>query len=196
MTKQDPGPAPMLFAFRGVRGFQITLAFIALACGIGATLVLKSVADGGSKFMVLPAGFLGIVFLWSFAATLRVPTSYVAITAERTRIRFAGFVDTVISNDDIAGARLKGRSLLGGIGVRTNFGGDVALVTTWGQAAELELRRPVRIWLLPKVIPLNAHRLALSVRNPQKMVERFGAPTAAAPSRNAGKSKQRGSRTR
>lgn len=186
----------MLFAFRGVRGFQVLLAVIALVCGVASTLLLKKVADGDGVLLLLPAAFLGLVFLWAFATTLRVPTSFVAITSERTRIRFAGFVDTVVSNDNIAGARLKRRSILGGIGVRTNFNGEVALVTTWGDVAEVTFRQPIRVWLIPRVIPLRALRLTLSLRNPEKLVDRFGAPSIAAPQRSGGKTRKRGSRTR
>ena len=188
----------MLFAFRGVRMFQVLLAIIALACGIGATLALKGVTNGQGILLLLPAVILGMVFLWAFSATLRAPTSFVAVTPERTRLRFAGLIDTVISNNDVVGARLVRRNILGGIGVRTNFSGDVALVTTWGEVVELTLRNPVRVWLVPRIIPLRATRLTLSLRNPQKLVDRFGAPTT--PTRTAtvggGRTRQRGSRTR
>lgn len=189
----------MLFAFRGIRMFQVLLAIIALACGVGATVALKRVADGQGILLLLPAVLLGMVFLWAFAATLRAPTSFVAVTPERTRIRFAGLIDTVISNKDVAGARLVRRNILGGIGVRTNFSGDVALVSTWGEVVEVTLRNPVRVWLVPRIIPLRATRLTLSLRNPQKLVDRFGGPTApsrTAPAGGGGKTRQRGSRTR
>lgn len=186
----------MIFAFRGVRAFQVILAFIALVCGVGATVLLKVVADGEGLILLLPAAALGLVFFWSFSATLRVPTSFVAITAERTRIRFAGFVDTVVSNDNIAGARLKRRNFLGGLGVRTNFSGEVALATAFGEAAEITFRQPIRVWLIPRLIPLRAERLTLSLRNPQKLVERFGAPSSSQPAKRGGKTRQRGSRTR
>lgn len=189
----------MLFAFRGIRMFQVLLAMIALACGVGATFMLKGVSDGEGILLLLPAVILGLVFLWAFAATLRAPTSFVAVTSERTRIRFAGLLDTVISNNDVAGARLVRRNILGGIGVRTNFSGDVALVSTWGEVVEVTLRKPVRVWLIPRVVPLHATRLTLSLRNPQKLVDRFGAPSApsrTAPAGGGGKTRQRGSRTR
>jgi hypothetical protein len=186
----------MLFAFRGVQMFQLVLAIAALACGVGATLVVKAVADGTTpKVSIVFAVFLGLVFLWVFGAALKAPTSLVAITDERTRIRYANFVDTVINTHDIAGARLVKRNILGGMGVRTNFSGDVALVMTWGWCVEITLRNPVRVWLVPKLIPLHATRLTLSLRNPAKLVERFGPPTPLQPA-PAGKSRQRGSRTR
>ncbi len=85
----------MLFAFRGIRAFQAVLSLAALACGVGAVLLVKTFADGGSAAWLLLAAFLGLVFLWAFATTLRAPTSFVAVDLERqlTRIRFAGFED-------------------------------------------------------------------------------------------------------
>lgn len=190
----------MLFAFRGIRAFQVILSVAALGCGVGAVLLVKTFADGGSVAWLLLAAFLGVVFLWAFATTLRAPTSFVAVDLNKqlTRIRFAGFVDTVIDNRDIEGVRVRHRSLFGGLGVRTNFSGDVALVSAWGDVAELTLARPVRVWLVPRLIPLHARRLTLSIRHPQKLVERFGAPPprASRPSAPARKMKQRGPRTR
>ena len=152
----------------------------ALATGVGAVFCIKGYSDDGPIALVFAALILGVVFLWAFGAAFRVPTSYVAVDAskELTRIRFAPFVDTVVSNRNIVGARVVHRNILGGVGVRTNFSGDVALVSTWGDVAEITFREPVRVWLIPKLIPLKAQRLALSVRNPQKLVERFGPPPA------------------
>ena len=182
-----PPHAPMLFAFRGVQMFQVLLAVAALATGIGATLLVRAYAEGASPLLVMAAVFLGLLFLWMFGAALKAPTSLVAITEERSRIRFANFVDTVISNDDVAGARLVHRNILGGIGVRTNFSGDVALVSTWGPCCELTLKRPMRVWLVPRLVPLRASRLTLSVRNPARLVERFGPLPSPRPDRKSGK---------
>lgn len=183
----------MLFAFRGIRMFQFVLAIAALACGVGAAVALNSFLDDDVYPMLFVALFLGLVFLWAFSAALRAPTSFVAVTEERTRIRFAGFVDTVIHTSDITDATLRRKNILHGIGVRTNFKGDVSLVSTWGEVVELSLSKPMRVWLIPRLIPLRAERLTLSLRNPQKAVDRFGAPRT--PHRPAAvrKSRQRGS---
>jgi len=188
----------VLFAFRGIRLFQVILSVTALACGVGAVVVIKAVSDGNTpKPMVAVAVLLGLVFLWAFGTTLRAPTSYVAVAPERTRIRFAGFVDTVVDNKDILGVTLHSRPFIAGLGVRTNFSGDVALLSAPGTAAVLTLRKPVRIWLVPKLIPLKAQRLTLSIRNPEKLAERFGPPpTASQPTSAARKMKNRGPRTR
>ncbi len=169
----------MLFGFRGIRLFQVIMAFAATVSGIGAVVTLKAISDGGGWWMLPVALILGGVFLWLFTVTLRIPTSFVAISPERTRIRFAGFLDTVVDNNDILGARLVKHSWLGGLGVRTNFSGTVTLATASGLVAELVLRGPVRVWIIPRVWRIRADHLRLSVRHPEKMAERFGEPRAA-----------------
>lgn len=188
----------MLFAFRGIRLLQAVLAVVALGVGVGAVLALKAFVDGRGAPFIFLALILGVVFLWAFGTALRAPTSFVAVAPERTRIRFAGFIDTVIANEDVVAARLVQHAIWKGIGVRTAFTGDVALASWWGTAAELTLARPVRVWLIPKLIPVRAKRLVVTVRNPQKLVERFAQPVRA-PSRPAAptrKMRRRGPSTR
>jgi len=187
----------MLFVFRGVRALQVLLSVAALGCGVGAVVLLKAFTDGEGWPLLIVSGLLGLTFLWLFATTLRIPTSYLAVSDQRTRLRFAGFVDTVIANRDIAGVKIANHRFISGLGVRTNFKGDVALVSAWGQVAELTLNRPIRIWLIPRLFPVRAHRLRLSIRNPQKLVDRFGAaPVQSRPPTAPRKMRHRGSRTR
>ncbi len=171
----------MLFGFRGIRVFQVFLALVALASGVGAALCLKAFSDGRGLAYIILAVWLGVVFLWAFATALRAPTSFVAVAPERTRIRFAGFIDTVVDNRDILGVSVLRQRPFSGVGVRTNFRGDVSLLSAWGNVAEVTLRTPVRAWLIPGLLPLKATRLRLSIRHPEKLVERFGAPRAASP---------------
>lgn len=187
----------MLFAFREMRLFQSLLALAALATGVGTAFAAKALSDERSLLALALTIFLGLMFAWMFSATLKAPTSFVAISDERTRIRFSAFVDTVIANSNIAGADVAKHWLPAGIGLRTNFRGDVALVSTVGEVARLTFRQPVRIWLIPRILPVKARRLSLSVRNPQKLVDRFGAPTPA-PAKAGGVNQKgrRGSRTR
>jgi hypothetical protein len=187
----------VLFVFRGIRGFQVFLALVALVMGIGAVLSILVVSQG-AIVMLLPAIVLGLAFLWCFAAALRAPTSFVAVADERTRIRFAGFVDTVIANSDIIAARRVKWPLWGGIGIRTNFRGHVALTSAWGEAVELDLKKPVRVYIVPRLWKVNAERLTVSIRNGYKLVEHFGErPRQSSPAgASARKMKRRGSRTR
>jgi hypothetical protein len=187
----------MLFAFHGIRMLQLIMALGALATGVGAVVAFKVFTDGGSGWYVFLALFLGLAFLTLFGWALRAPTSYVAVAPERTRIRYGSFFDRVIDNRDIVSVRLRRWAFWRGLGVRTSFRGEVALVAAWGTCAEVTLREPVRVWLIPKLIPVRATRLVLSIRNPEKLVERFATNVPESPSpRRTSKVKHRGSRTR
>ena len=172
----------MLFVFRGIRRLQAFLAAIALGAGISCVIFLEHYTSDKSALSIVLALVFGVIFLWGFATALRAPTSFVAVADNRTRIRFAGFVDTVVDNRNIVSARLVNHRWYAGIGVRTNFGGQVSLVSSSGEVCELTMRQPIRVWLIPKLLPLKARQLRLSVRNPQKLVERFGGVTASSPS--------------
>ena len=170
----EPGPTPLLFGFRGVRLLQAIVAVAAGAMAIAGVVVLKTYLDGGPKYLVLSVVMFAMFFLWMFGIALRLPTSFVAISQDRMRIRFGGFVDTILETNQVEGARLVNWQLYKGLGVRTGFGGDVALVSAWGPVAELTLKQPIRVWLIPRLWRIRATRVALSVRNPSKMVDRFG----------------------
>ncbi len=184
----------MIFAFRGMKFLQLLFAAIALFAGVGAVLLVKFGIGGDTRLGLPPALLLALVFVWSFTATLRAPTSFVAIAPERTRIRFLGQIDVVVANSDIIGARLVDRNSLTGIGVRTNFRGAVALVTLGGPAAELTFRTPVRFWVLPKILPARATKLTVTVIHPALLVQRFAQPSPA--KTGAAKIGSRGPRTR
>ena len=170
----DPGPAPLLFGFRGIRGLQVILVIAAGSVAIGAVFLLKSYVDEGGAFLLVLAVLFAVLFLWIFGMAIRLPTSFVAISADRMRLRFGGFVDTIVDTKDVSGARLVPWRWWQGLGVRTGFGSDIALVAAWGPAAEVTLKRPIRVWLIPRIWRVSATRVVLSVRNPHKMVERFG----------------------
>jgi hypothetical protein len=190
----------MLLVFRGIRAFQVLLVIATLAEGVMAVVFLKYYADGEGLIFLPIAAVLGLTFLWTFAAALRAPTSFlaVAIPEGRTRIRFAGFVDTVIDNKNIVGARMVRQSFFRGLGVRTNFSGEVALASAWGEAVELTFKSPIRVWLIPGVFSTRAQRLSLSLRNGQKLVDHFGGvKTPSSPAKASTRNmNRRGPRTR
>jgi len=187
----------MLFGFRGIRVFQVILALAALALGVGLAVTLKAFSDTGNYLFLIVSIALGLGFLWMFSSALRAPTSFVAVADDRTRIRFAGFIDTIVLNRDIEGVTLVRRSFWSGLGVRMTPGG-VSLLTSWGEVAEFSFRNPVRVWLIPRVLPVKTRTLGVSVRNPALLADRFGAPGNGASPRNqrTGKMGRRGSRTR
>jgi len=187
----DPGPVPLLFGFRGIRMLQVVIAIAAGAIAIGGVVMVKSYIDEDQPFLLVLSIVFAVLFLWLFGMAIRLPTSFVAISADRMRIRFGGFTDQTFETRDVAGARLVNWRLWRGLGVRTSLGGDVALVAAWGTAAELTLKQPLRVWLIPRLWRVKATTVVLGVRNPQKMVDRFGPvrPQASAPS--TGKRKRR-----
>lgn len=175
-------PPPLLFAFRGIRMLQVIVAAAAGAIAIGGVVMVKAYTDDPDPMLLVLAGLFAVLFLWLFGMALRLPTSFVAISPERMRIRYGGFVDQIVETRDVAGARMVNWSWWRGLGVRTAFGGDVALVAAWGPAAEVTLKQPIRVWLIPRLWRVRATRVTVSVRNPQKLVERFGpVPIAPAP---------------
>ncbi|MEO8541244.1 MAG: hypothetical protein ABI577_16000 [bacterium] len=182
MTSQkvtDPGPTPLLFSFRGVRGLQIIVAIAAGSIAIGGVVMLKAYTDGGPVWLVLLAVVFVMLFIWMFGIALRLPTSFVAISQDKMRIRFAGFVDTIVETRQVEGARLVQWKLWQGLGVRAGSGGGVALVSAWGPVAEVTLKQPIGVWVIPRIWRIKATRVALSVRNPSKLADRFGpVPTA------------------
>src|SRR5688572_19388696 len=128
----DPGPAPLLFGFRGIRGLQIIVVIAAGAMAIAGTLMLRSYLDSQNVLEMLLTILFAVIFIWLFGMAIRLPTSFVAVSPDRMRIRFGGFVDTIMETKDVAGAGLVEWKWWRGIGVRTFFSGDIALVAAWG----------------------------------------------------------------
>ena len=186
----NPGHVPLLFSFRGIRLLQVIFAIGAGAIAIGGVVVLKAYLDEGGVPLLLMGVLFGILFIWMFGMALRLPTSFVAISEDRMRIRYGGFVDAIVETRDVAGAQLVTWKWWRGLGVRTGFGGGVALVAAWGPAAEVTLKSPIRVWLIPRLWRVSATRVVLSVRNPHKFVERFG-PVKAEPQKSAASSKRK-----
>jgi hypothetical protein len=148
---------------------------------LSGVFIVNSYLQERSLSLLLLSGIFAVLFIWLFGMALRLPTSFVAISQDRIRIRFGGFVDQTFETKEVAGAELVSWPWWRGLGVRTSFGGDVALVAAGGPSAQIHLRQPLRVWLIPRVWRIRATRVVLSVRNPHKMVERFGSVPSAQP---------------
>lgn len=189
----QPAHVPLLFGFRGIRLLQVVIVMAAGALAIAGVLMLKGFLDEDVPLMLILAVMFGILFIWLFGMAIRLPTSFVAISEDRMRIRYGGFVDQTVETRDVLGAQLVRWRWWQGIGVRTSFGGDVALVAATGPAAELTLRYPLRVWLIPRIWRVKATKVVVSVRNPHKMVERFGpVKNVPAPSANSKQKRRKG----
>jgi hypothetical protein len=54
------------------------------------------------------------------------------------------------------------------------------LVTAAGTCAQFELAEPLRVWVIPGILPIRARRLRLSVRHPERLIAHFQPPATAA----------------
>ena len=77
----------MLFAFRRMRFFQLLTALATCAIGIAGAISAKAFSDEASPILFFSTGMLVLIFFWLFMTTLRAPTSFLAISPERTRRR-------------------------------------------------------------------------------------------------------------
>lgn len=161
-----------------MRLFQIVLIFGALALGAGVAGMVSTFIDNGSAIALLPAAFMALVFVWLCRLAFQMPASRVTVGPVGTRVRFGGFIDTLIPPGGIVAARTAKHPWWGGLGVRTWFGSTVVLASAPGRVAELELREKVRVWLVPRVFGLKAQRLRVSVERPDELARQFPAQVA------------------
>ncbi len=166
------------YRFRWLRLFQIVLIFGALALGAGVAGMVSTFIDNGSAIALLPAAFMALVFVWLCRLAFQMPASRVTVGPVGTRVRFGGFIDTLIPPGGIVAARTAKHPWWGGLGVRTWFGSTVVLASAPGRVAELELREKVRVWLVPRVFGLKAQRLRVSVERPDELARQFPAQVA------------------
>ncbi len=163
-----------------MQGFQTILIAAALALGAGVAGMVAAFFDTRSLVTLLPMTIMAASFVLLCRLAFQMPASRVSVDADGTRIRFGSFIDAHIPAGGILTARAAKHPWWGGLGVRTWFGSTVVLATAPGQVAELELREPVRVWLLPRVFGLKAQRLRVSVERPGELVRQFPSPASGA----------------
>jgi hypothetical protein len=163
-----------VFRFRGVRLFQWILVLIAVACAGGAASIAAAVAADGAWPLLPVAAFMVAVGAFALVTAGRLPSSSLRVSATTTAVRFPGFVDAAFDNATIDRVKLtKWRAFPGGLGVRTDLRGMVALVYAGGPAVELVLREPLRVWLIPGIWRARARRLILTVETPDEVVAAY-----------------------
>lgn len=160
--------------------FQTILIAAALALGAGAIGTVTAFLDSRSFISLLPTAVMAATFVLLCRLAFQMPASRVSVEPDGTRIRFGSFIDTHIPAGGILSARAAKHPWWGGLGVRTWFGSTVVLATAPGEVAELELKDPVRVWLLPRVFGLKAQRLRVSVERPGELVRHFPSPASGA----------------
>jgi hypothetical protein len=152
--------------------FQVLLSLASLASAAGAGGALLA-AIQGRAYAVLPAATLpAAVAAWMAIAAVRSTASRVVVEDGVIRVRFAGFTSLTIDAANVASVRVTQHPWWGGLGVRTDLRGTVALATAWGPVTEFELHHPAGIWVIPGTWRLRARRLRVSVEDPHALAER------------------------
>jgi hypothetical protein len=74
---------------------------------------------------------------------------------------------------NVLSATIAGHRWWQGLGIRSDLAGTVMLATATGNCAQFELDEPLRVWVIPRILPIRARRLRLSVRDPERLVALF-----------------------
>jgi hypothetical protein len=88
--------------------------------------------------------------------------AFAEVSEQGLRIKLGVLFDEKIPLSDIARVTTTNWNLLGGLGVRTNLKDMVAVVTGTGQVADIQLWRPIRLPVIPKLYHVRALRLIVS----------------------------------
>lgn len=88
--------------------------------------------------------------------------AFVDVSDRSLRVKMGLLFDQTIPLSDIARVKTTQWNLLGGLGVRTNMKDMVAVVTRTGQVAEIQLWKPIRLPVIPKLYHVRALRLIVS----------------------------------
>lgn len=166
------GAAVIRFGFRGVRGMQALLAtVVVLLCGVAGMLWRQ--ATGGAWILLVTAGFLATVAAYLAWMVARLPNASVIITDESVRFSFPGAVDAAVPRSNVRSVEPADHHWWQGLGIRTDLAGTVMLATATGRSAQFELAEPLRVWVIPRILPIRARRLRLSVDDPGRLVALF-----------------------
>lgn len=88
--------------------------------------------------------------------------AFAEVSESGLRVKLGVLFDQTIPLSDIARVNTTQWNLLGGLGVRTNLKDMVAVVTGTGQVAEVQLWRPIRLPVIPKLYHVRAMKLIVS----------------------------------
>jgi hypothetical protein len=96
--------------------------------------------------------------------------SYVDVGDDLLHIKLGAIFDERIPLAEIARVSTTEWGWLGGLGVRSNLKDMVAIVTRTGTVAELDLRRPLRLPVIPRILSVPARRLLVSPEHVEAFV--------------------------
>lgn len=141
-----------------------------LTKGSGWLAGALGVARGWGKRALSPMAVpvaIGAGLVWlgrSFA------DSYVDIGYGRLHIRLGVLFDEAIPLSAIESVRESTWTLIGGLGLRTDMRGTLAVTTKAGPVAEITLKEPRKLPLIPKLWRIDAHKIVVSPEDLQTFI--------------------------
>lgn len=171
-------PAGETFPFRAVRPMQALLVASTLLIAFGSAAMAWAALTEGAWPLFGTGALLAVVAAYLAMLTVRLPDARVVVTPAEVYVRFPGAVDATMLRSNVVGAGLANHRLWQGLGIRTDLAGTVMLATATGTCAQFELAEPLRVWVIPRILPIRARRLRLSVRDPGRLVALFETPAA------------------
>lgn len=165
------------FVFRGVRPMQLLLVVSSVAMAVGAAGMAVAAVTEEALPLLVPAAVLLATIAYLVMMVLRLPAACVVVADREVYVRFPGAVDTVMPRSNVVSAGLAKHRWWQGLGIRTDFAGTVMLATVTGNLPQFELAEPLRVWVIPRILPIRARCLRVSVRDPERLVAHF-APSA------------------
>lgn len=174
-------PAGDAFTFRGVRPMQTLLAASVVLLAAGAVGMAWAAFTEDAWPMLAPALLLVVTIAYLLRMLVRLPGACAVVTAREVYVRFPGAIDAAMLRSNVVAAGLANHRWWQGLGIRSDLAGTVMLATATGACAQFELAEPLRVWVIPRILPIRAKRLRLSVRDPGRLVAHFEAPAAAIP---------------
>lgn len=154
----------MIFPLANPRILQYLLYLVSVASVVIAVVASVAEAREGWRWSALPGTLIGFAAGGLLAWLARqVGDSFAEVGNGVLRVRMGRLFDQTVPLSQIREVREANHPLWGGLGIRTDFVGTVAVVTTAGKVAEVEFRGPQRLPVIPGVLKINAKRLRVSV---------------------------------
>jgi hypothetical protein len=163
--------AAQRFGFRWRRAGAAALGLMTLGLLILAGAVAAAAWLDGKFTAALVALPLLLAAAFTAAMAAKLPAAVVCPTALGLAVDFPVALSSVIPWGEIEAAAVAHHPWWHGLGIRLIGAGGVALATAPGPAAELVLRHPQRVTIIPPVARVRARRLRLTVDDPAGLVE-------------------------
>jgi hypothetical protein len=145
-----------------------TLSALATGGGLftGGLALTKAVAKRAIGPLAIPLA-VGGGLMW---LGRNIGDAFVELQDNSLRIKLGVLFDETISLNEVSRVRETQWSILGGLGIRSNFRNWVAVVTTTGPVAEISLWRPIRMPVIPHVYHVRAQKVFVSPERLQEFI--------------------------